>query len=133
MTFGGKLREPSGEGRDVRARRISLGLTIPELARLAGVGYSTVQRWELGIWTPRPTRRAAILDALQAYRPRDVVGEAWLVQFERGWTGARCAELAGLPRSTWSDVVVNRNRMHSSPAVMKRLRVFVDAFARRGG
>lgn len=132
MTFGGKLREQPGEGRDVRARRIALGLTIPALADLAGVGHCTVRRWELGTWTPRPTRRAAILAALQAYRPRDVVGEAWQVQSASGWSSAHCAALAGLPASTWSEVVKSAKRAHPTPRVLEKLRVFVDAHGRVG-
>jgi transcriptional regulator with XRE-family HTH domain len=51
-------------GRDIKARRDRIGLTIKELAELAGVSRDTLSDWERGARDPQAKTVDLVLDAL---------------------------------------------------------------------
>ena len=56
---------PSWEGRSLKLRRISAGLTLVELAALLDVSKSTVSRWERGDNEPPSDHVAKLADILE--------------------------------------------------------------------
>ena len=52
------------DGKELRARRIALGLSMEALARKVGCASHTIWRWETGKTNPNPLTKQAVLRVL---------------------------------------------------------------------
>lgn len=106
------------------AARQRRGVSVPDLARVTGVGFSTIYHWERGTRHPQlPVLRkvaaelGAPLDSLILVPP----GERKLSYYRnvRGITQAECAARAGMPTSTLAAIETGQYSVISDDTVAK--------------
>jgi len=110
---------------EVRARRVGLGLTQGDIARLMGVEDRQVRRWEAGD-APAPAelreRYAALLER------RDTIARAWVVS---GGPVVIPADPDGLPGSLWWSAAGRALEVLDVPVALERPRVPTDGRLKR--
>lgn len=112
---------------EVRARRVGLGLTQGDVARLMTVEDRTVRRWEAGDAEPPSELRERLAYLLEQ---RDTIARAWVVA---GGPITIPAEPDGLPLSLWWSAAGRALEVLDVPVAVERPSVPTDGRSRPRG
>ena len=98
--------DPQSIGEHIRKRRIELGLSQPDLAKLLGVSSATVLNWERGKTPPLITHMGKVIEFLGYYpfpEPVTISERLLRKRRENGWTIEEAATQIGVDPATWRD------------------------------
>lgn len=112
---------------EVRARRVGLGLTQGDIARLMAVEDRTVRRWEAGDAEPPADLRERLAYLLER---RDDIARAWVVA---GQPITLPADPDGLPPSLWWSAAGRALEVLDVAVTVERPAVATDGRARPRG
>jgi transcriptional regulator with XRE-family HTH domain len=112
---------PRTLGEHIKKRRLELGLTQAQAAKVLMINPSTVLNWETGQTTPAIPSMPAILAFLEYYpfpKPTTVGERLLQKRRECGWLIREGAEVLGIDPGTWRDWEVGGTVLYRKHRVM---------------